>query len=377
VSNIWSTIHDDDLNYLDKTVGFLQGEFCPEGMDPIWSSQYFKWKLGSSNPAGKGYLSLALMDNKVVGSVSITKKRLLIDGCEYIGGEIGDSYSSAAVRRRCRPEKLSELNLNPKSYINKSVFGRLATEIRARAEQDGVNIIYGTPNNKAYPGWIKRLDYFDFKNSEIRSYSRPTTKFIIGKFPFLSYIRLILRGMEISTIGLYKIFYEQIKCRGLRFEVGIPTEIELNNLWKKLKPQKGFSLVRDALYWRHRYFEHPLVKYIFFKIIKNEKVIGVVVTRMHYIGTNKKVVSISEWMLNEKINFGYVLSNIVFYFKRDDIDVFNLWLSASDSEAKKTGINYFFSKRRIPIILSNTSQSKKIENISSHIDFYLGCSDAI
>ena len=45
------------------------------------------------------------------------------------------------------------------NYINKSIFGRLAFESQKRAENKGIELIFGTPNKNAYPGWIKRLNY--------------------------------------------------------------------------------------------------------------------------------------------------------------------------------------------------------------------------
>ena len=55
----WSTIEDDNLINVDKMAFFLQSEFSNSEADQIWSAEYFKWKLGSHNPAGKGYISLA------------------------------------------------------------------------------------------------------------------------------------------------------------------------------------------------------------------------------------------------------------------------------------------------------------------------------
>ena len=46
---------------------------------------------------------------------------------------------------------------NPNAYVNKSPFGRLAYEITKAAISDGINFLYGTPNTKAFPGWVNKL----------------------------------------------------------------------------------------------------------------------------------------------------------------------------------------------------------------------------
>ena len=122
MSDVWHVVNDDKLGQVDLVVDFLMGEYCPTDSDPIWSAEYFRWKLGAANPAGTGYLTLAVAGGKVVGTVSLTRKRLLIGGKEYHGGEVGDSYSSANMRRGGQPAELSSGDNDKNSYINKSIF---------------------------------------------------------------------------------------------------------------------------------------------------------------------------------------------------------------------------------------------------------------
>ena len=100
----WVSVNGDDLRLINKAAAFLEREFRAADADPIWSVEYFQWKLGPSNPAGRGYLSLAILDDEVVGVVSLTKKRLLINGRHVVGGEVGDTYTSARVRRGSQPK---------------------------------------------------------------------------------------------------------------------------------------------------------------------------------------------------------------------------------------------------------------------------------
>jgi hypothetical protein len=376
---LWSTVNDDELRMTDKAVEFLQGEFCPPGADPIWSTEYFRWKLGSFNPAGKGYLSLAMLDDRVIGTISIMKKRLLINGYECIGGEVQDAYSAAAIRRNGRCINLSQKDSDPNSYINKSIFGRLTSEVRERAEADGISILYATPaseNSNSYPGFVKKLGFFDCKGFQVESFSRPTSKLVTRKYPSLSFLRILLRNIEISSIALQKIIYSRGLCRNLTFENCVPSADELDELWIRLKPVKGFSLIRDASYWRHRYLEQPIAQYTFFNIRERGHLVGIIVARLFLASGGKRVVSIAEWMNDEDIPFGYVLSVVMNYYRDSGVEVFNLW-AERPIQKRAVARSLFFSRVGVHIILADTPDARSLQTKATINNFYLGSSDNV
>jgi hypothetical protein len=376
VSN-WFSIDDDDLSKVDKAADFLQREFCPPGADPMWSAEYFRWKLGAANPAGKGYISLAMLEDRVIGTLSLTKKRLIINGNECIGAEWGEGYSSAVIRHSVQPINLSPNDPDPDSYINKSIFGRLASVIRRRAEADGLFIIYGTPNSNAYPGWVNKLGHFDFSEYWNQSFSRPTSGFIAHKYPSLSFLSIVLRNIEKSSIALQKTIYSKVLCKNLDFQINIPSDNELDELWTRLKPGKGFSLVRDASYWRYRYMIHPIAKYNFFAIQEKGHLIGVAVTRLYSGAGGKRIVAVAEWMIEERIPFGYVLSMIMNHYRDSDAAMFILWAGKFIREGRAAVRCLFFPRRRVPIIIADTPHGRLLHDMSDNIKFYLGSSDNI
>ena len=68
---------DDNNIFLERAVDFLQREFGTD--DPIiWTLDYMYWKLSELNPAGKGYLYVAIYNNKVIGTATLIKKRILM-----------------------------------------------------------------------------------------------------------------------------------------------------------------------------------------------------------------------------------------------------------------------------------------------------------
>lgn len=373
----WATVNDDRLELVDKTVNFLQTEFCPAGADSMWSVEYFRWKLGEANPAGKGYISLAMIEDKVVGVVSLTRKRVLINGVEYAGGEVGDSYSSGAIRRNSKPDSISSIDSNPDSYINKSIFGRLASDVRSRAEADGITIIYGTPNKNAYPGWIKRLNYFDFTKHENGSFSRPTTTLLTKKHPALNPLKPILRAIDFSWQAIHRALFGNSIGKGLEIDVNFPATAEIEALWSRVKPAHGFSLVRDSAYWRHRYFGHPFAQYSFFGIRQHGELVGIVVTRFAVVADRKCVVYLAEWMLEDMVGFGYVLSSVMAHYRDTDVQTFNFWAQRGSCEARAAAKALFFYRNRVPIIFADFPQARTLLDTASEMKFYLGSADAV
>ena len=375
----WSVVDDDELRMTDKAAEFLQGEFCPPGADPMWSSEFFRWKLGATNPAGKGYLSLAMLDDRVIGTILIVKKRLLINGNECIGGEVQDAYSAAAIRRNGRCINLSKKDSNPNSYINKSIFGRLTADVRDRAEADGILILYATPakqNSNSYPGFVKKLGFFDCKGFQVESFSRPTLKLVTQKYPVLSFLSAPLRNIETFSISLQKNIYMRGLCKSFTSDISVPSADELDELWIRLRPVKGFSLIRDASYWRHRYLEHPIAQYTFFNIRERGHLVGIIVARLFLAGGGKRVVSIAEWMVDGQIPFGYVLSEILNYYKDSGVDIFNLW-AERPIQKKAVARSLFLSSGGVHVILADTPVARSLQTTAAINSFYLGSSDNV
>ena len=372
----WDVVCDDKLLHVEKAVQFLQSEYCHEDSDPIWSDGYFRWKLGDMNPAGNGYLSLAMVGDRVVGTVSITMKRALLEGKEIICGEVGDSYSSVSIRRRSRPSSLSVFDNNPKSYINRSVFGRLAMETRKRAELDGVHIIYGTPNNKAYPGWTKRLGYFHLGKYNNTTMSRPTMNMLVKKIPLLRLVKFILLGVE-KIFNLFLLFINRYLSRGkINIKKEWPSDSELNDLWGRVLPAKGFSLIRDAAYWQHRYNAHPLAEYKLLSIWDADVLRGVIVARLYSGPDGKRIVSILEWMCDESVRFEYILAEVINSYDLSTVDVFNMWVDKDCNDAKSALKCLFIYRQDNPIIISDTLEGRCLEKALPDFKFYLGTADA-
>ena len=373
---IWRHYDDDLLSMLPETVSFLNRTFGVPGADSVWSEEYFKWKLGNSNPAGSGHLSIALCEGEVVGTMSITRKRLLIDGKLVVAGEIGDSFSSPAVRRRGKPFDLISLDSNPNSYLNKSVFGRLATEVQLRAEANGIEIIYGTPNSNAYPGWTNKLGYFEIDQQDFTYYVRPRAEGIVRQYPKFSGIKRLLVPLDNFVTSVIKNCYSINNNRCI-FDPVRPSCEKIDELWENTKPLSGFNFVRDASYWKHRYVDRPSVEYIYFSIIRDNQLCGIVVARSYVSLDLKKTISVTEWMINSEVPLNWLLAELMYYFCDHNAEIISIYADKNVIKPVVLIKNLFFPRVSIPVIYSNSIRAKELQSYGCSFNFYLGNTDAV
>jgi GNAT superfamily N-acetyltransferase len=103
------------------------------------SGAYYSWKL-RDNPAGPGFVSLAVDGERIVGTTTVTRKHLYHRGRPMLAAEIGDTFTD--------PE-----------YQRQGIFTALVKATRDRATAAGIEVIYGTPNPNSLPGYEKNLAF--------------------------------------------------------------------------------------------------------------------------------------------------------------------------------------------------------------------------
>jgi len=148
-------------------------------------------------------------------------------------------------------------------------------------------------------------------------------------------------------------------------------------LWFHAKPSEGFSLLRDSLYWLHRYTSHPLAKYQYFCIRQKGHLIGIAVTRLFSSKANNQTVSIVEWMVDQSSSLGLLLLGILDFYKKAAVNYYYLWVEQSGKDSTLAMKNLFLLKRNAPIIFANTTLFQQLNNAEPTMNFYLGSADAI
>ena len=145
-------------NLVDKAVNFFRENF-PSDSKKQMDSNFFTAKIADSNPNGHGYFTVALYDGEIVGTCTAVRKTLVHKNQLVHAVEIGDTFTSKNFRKSCRFLHLYPGTTSFDEYLNKSIFGRLATETLDRARADGVTYVYGTPNFQAKLSWLGRMNF--------------------------------------------------------------------------------------------------------------------------------------------------------------------------------------------------------------------------
>ena len=369
---MWLTYLDINLTELEAVAEFLQKNFGITKSHLTWSKKYFEWKLSDKNPAGSGYLAITKIDNNIVGTASITKKHVVINGKKHVAGEIGDTYTLSNVRRE-KPLSLSKHNNDPKSYVNKSMFGRMVTELVKQSEKDNLHIVYGTPNNNSYPGYIKRLDFQESLVYCNYAYSRPRVGQLIRTYPAIKPLRHIVNLFDkIYVSSLYSI--SQINNKTVTVETSFMVPETIGKLSEKLGTDEGFSLDRSYSYWEWRYERHPLYKYNIQSFYKDDELSSVIVSRKTSLSDGRRGISIAEWIGDKRVDMSYMLSYVMHYYKSEDVDVILLWGDSDNDHVFKK--NIFFKRNKIPIIF-HKQNAVNLNNVRKNILFFMGSSDAV
>jgi hypothetical protein len=374
MTKIWDIVVADDLSKVDAAAKFLQG-FCPPESDEMWSADYYRWKLGTQNPAGPGFMTLAICDDDIVGVTTITKKRLVINGEMVIGGEIGDTYTHPDFLRSGKPATLYKAAPDPDGYLNKSIFGRLVTETVDRAAAAGISIIYGTPNANSMPGYIKRLNFVEYTRYTNRNFFRPTPEGLAHKFSLFKPLAFVLKPLDRL---LSKIIAATSNC-GVTLEEISHQNTELDDLWTSSVNQNGFSVLKDHQWFRYRFTENPLAKYSIQTVRHHGAFVGVIVTRVFKTMSGRSFGYIADWLIKDQNPdiLRAAISQIVAQNNTQNIDGTIAWLENGSVLARRFKTIGFFGSRNSPIIFWNSSELQSIQAANSQFIFSIAASDNV
>ena len=377
VTPLWAVVVDDKLARATEAAAFLQS-FCPPAADPVWSADYFRWKLGATNPAGAGFCTLALFDNRVIGCATITRKRLWGGEREEIGGELGDCYTDPAFLRRGRAAINFPGRTSDTDYLNRSVFGRMVTETRERAEAAGLRLIYGTPNANAMPGYRKRLGFPEYESHRTENYLRPTVAGLGERFPVLRPWTAVLAPLD-RVCALVGDAAAGLRAPGLTVTPFEGDDGEIDALWDRVKIAVPFSLVRDARWFRYRFDTHPLNKYDLLAVRRGGDLRALVVTRRFITMRGRPYCYIADWLFADEDArcFARALARIVRVTPPRDFDGVLLWAEERSSVAAMARANVFMPRGKSPIVFADTAEAAALALRAPRIDFSIAFSDNV
>lgn len=346
----WGLHTADDLDhlYLEKAVEFLL-RFSQTGISK-WSTEHFEWKLGSVNPAGKGFLTLAIDNGKVIGTTSITKKIWWDGSIPIIVGEIGDTYVDPEYRKGGEFAETRNLSGSEFDYLRHSVFGRLVTETLSRAVGDGLDLIFGTPNQLSMPGYVRRLGFFHFDGYQNKRFVRPGLGFFKDKLPILRVIWGVFYHLE----RVYSKTFSRLLSLLTQFELEEISELdsEMDALWERVKSLGIIGPLRDSSYFNYRFLNNPAGNYRIWVIRKHGEIVGAFVTSLgkHQNGSN--TYSLVDWLVDPRDRWVLTYAVIKMVAMTDDVSTmsFSFWASSNRIQKFLIFASGFIDKDTIPII---------------------------
>lgn len=379
---LWDVVVDDRLDRAADTAAFLQS-FCPPDADPIWSAEYLRWKLSASNPAGPGYCTVATHGDRVVGSATMARRRMWFDDRVQVGVELGDVYTDPAFRRTGAAalpfdaERAAARKLDP-GYLSRSVFGRLVTETRMRAEADDIRLIYGTPNENALPGYCNRLDFFELLTHRTENFLRPTVIGLSIKLPALGRGIRMLAPLD-RFAALLRDGIARLSTSGATVAPFDGPDDEIDRLWDSAKRGMTFSLVRDSTWFRYRYGTHPLNRYELLAVRRGGALQALVVTRRFVTMRGRPYLYVADWLFEAAYAqaFGRALAYAVRAAAADDVDGVLLWAENRSLAAGVARANGFLRRGKSSIVFANGSEAEKLARQAPQLDMTIGSSDNV
>jgi len=245
----------------------------------ITDSLYFDWQY-RNNPEGKAIVLLAIDDSKddlIIGTNAIIRTRLIIDGEETI--------SFFACNAQVHPD-----------YRKKGIFYKLLLSTSSSARDNGISSIFAFPNNNSFSAYIKE-DAVKITNLPLLV--RP----IRFSQYFHSPIKQILKPFDIFW-KKKKIFPYSIEQLNGNFD----DSFEI--LAKKTSKRISVIGSRNKEFLNWRYKEHPTRKYQIFTLKQTNKLIGYIITKIHFFNKNKIGV-IVDYMIDSDIRDKNQLKSLI------------------------------------------------------------------
>ncbi len=287
-----------------EAADFLNQEYGNSKIGLRWSRELFSWKIGTLNPAGPGLLICARLKGKIVGSVSLTVKRLQYRGSEYRVAEIGDVYTSKALltksaygEYKCASEYRG--TFRESEYLNSSIFGRLAADVIDRAAALGVVAIYGTPSAQSLPAFTKRLGFRLIDQNRIGSRVLLTAKLISWKFTILRSAESLF-GLVINVASTILLAIPTIGLRDCQIvELQEPAGTEFDTLWGKVAHGGiGASVIKDKTWISWRYQSHPDSVYKIVTLRIRETLVAWIVLKIHSGDDGQRTIFVCDWLFH-------------------------------------------------------------------------------
>ena len=364
------SLDDLDPSGLQLVSDFFNEQF-PGVFYPKCTPDLFTWKLGSSNPAGQGFLTVAISNGLVVGTSSGTRKVLIENNKILEALEIGDTFTHPDFRKKGKCITPLPPNAESDEYFKVSIFGRLVSETIIRAQLNGVDFVYGTPNENSRPPYLKRLKFREIGNENIYSKIILTPKFVP-----LKRIRWILHISQFVFQLLTKGFSYLILGRNSLQEISSSEFLENYRDvidFAEYKENKVY-LMNNYQFLYHRYILHPNHTYRFFQVNVKGANKGVLIATEILRSSGVSSFVVSDWLFSdEKIqkSLSLFISKLSSYNRNSE--TISFWEFGRSGRLKQLLLG-IITRKKVSVI-SMDFRNSNLSKVSEFGDFHIGWSD--
>ena len=256
------------LNLTKKTFGDVD----------IINSAYFDWQY-RDNPNGKATVLLSYDDDSndvLVGTHTLIPLKLIVDG-EII-------TSSLCCNVQIHPD-----------YRKKHIFSNLLLSVPDSALANNIHSFFGIPNDNSFKAFINE------GSIEITHLPLLIKPIKLSEY-FGSPIKQILKPFDI--------FWKNTNTFSGIGELDGNFDDSFENLAKKTSKRVSVMNSRKKEFLNWRYKNHPTQKYQIFTLKTNNKLIGYIITKIHYIG-KKKIGVILDYMVDSDHKDKIQLKNLI------------------------------------------------------------------
>ena len=371
---------------------YLQGQL--PGNRLVERDGMTKWKL-CDNEAHPGIASaiVAGPTGRFVSMCTVTPKRLWRNGIEQPWAEIGDTFTDVAYLRkhkvtlRARSEP-HQSPMNDVVYPRKGPFETLVNASRSRAQAAEIGIIYGLPNDKSLPGYVKKLDFFVKEDLILENYVAILSTRSLGvrssasRIPVLRSLlcnpfvvrssrRLAKLVLSFVSTQRREIVIEKVQSFGPEFD----------SLWQRVREKLPNAQVRDARYLAWRYNKNPF-SFDVFTAKKEDELLGyLVMLTVHHDGDNAFSHSILiDWLYDTgsvSSSPKALLSAAIRHAIEQEADVISAVISrGSPLLLPFSSIGFIRRKRKMPVIFNGNHEGRSILTDPSPWHFTLSDTDS-
>ena len=289
--------------------------------------EYHRWRM-MDNPKGRGEMSLAVDGGKIVGTASITPKRMVVSGQAVAAAETGETHTDSDYQRQGIFTKLVSMNLQ-------------------RAKDRGIQLIYGTLNQNSLPGYEGRLGFRQVASVRLINTIRPLRIRRSLKARFESRVLSLVATPAVSTY--FRLRFPLLRPLGAvtRYD-SLPAEV--SDFCKEALLAFDLYLVRDRQYLSWRYDQNP-DDYRIYVLRDDGRVTGYLVAKPGMWGA-LRAGYIADYLTytHDMQAFSSLLSAAIRDFLEDGIDLVSCWVNKHSPFYSEVKRRRFTDFRYVPII---------------------------